>query len=75
MMASRFRASQRHGGAVRTTMLTGALILCGGAMPGAAAGFIASIRRLNHSIPCILFTSFSWGVLGLCRKPVRDSIG
>ena len=58
MMASRLRASPRHGGAVRCLPIClPALIRCGGA-PSGAAGFIASNQELGHSITSICLIDF-----------------
>jgi hypothetical protein len=64
MMVSRFRASleARRGSAVFTNMLTGTDPLLAAPRQG-QRGSSQVIRRLNHSITCILFNSFSWEII------------
>ena len=64
MMVSRLRASleARRGSAVFTTMLTGTDPLLAAPRQG-QRGSSQVIRRLHHSITCILFNSFSGEIL------------
>jgi hypothetical protein len=61
MMVSRLRASleARRGSAVFTNMFTGSNPLLAVPRQGQRVSSQV-IRRLNHSITCILFNSFSW---------------